>query len=334
MRGRLTNLGLLILITLAFVTGWIAFAIGTTWVRIPVILHGIGGLAIVVLVPWKSVIVKRGLARSRIGSAASVALLVVVGITLISGVLFSAGLVLSYGPISAMQLHVGSAFVAVPLVAAHVWIRPVRPHRVDLSRRSLLQAGGVLAASGVAYGTLQATNHLLRLPGRDRRATGSHERGSFRPAAMPVTSWINDATPRISAGSWALALKLNDEERRLPLAELTSFDDEVTATLDCTSGWYSTQIWQGVYLDRLLGNAEGRSFVVRSTTGFRRRFPLGDASDVLLATAVGDEPLSRGHGFPARVVAPGRRGFWWVKWVESIEVDDRPWWWQSPFPLT
>ena len=45
-------------------------------------------------------------------------------------------------------------------------------------------------------------------------------------------------------------------------------------------------------------------------------------------------PLSHGHGFPARLVAPGRRGFWWVKWVTDIEVSDRPWWWQSPFPLT
>ncbi|MDT5134639.1 MAG: hypothetical protein QOE41_3950, partial [Mycobacterium sp.] len=34
-----------------------------------------------------------------------------------------------------------------------------------------------------------------------------------------------------------------------------------------------------------------------------------------------------------RIVAPGRRGFWWVKWVASVEVVDEPWWWQPPFPL-
>ena len=44
--------------------------------------------------------------------------------------------------------------------------------------------------------------------------------------------------------------------------------------------------------------------------------------------------LSPGHGFPLRLVAPGRRGFWWVKWVERIETSATPWWWQSPFPLT
>jgi len=49
---------------------------------------------------------------------------------------------------------------------------------------------------------------------------------------------------------------------------------------------------------------------------------------------VGGFPLSYGHGFPARIVAPGRRGFWWVKWVTSIQPSDRPPWAQSFFPLS
>jgi Oxidoreductase molybdopterin binding domain len=52
------------------------------------------------------------------------------------------------------------------------------------------------------------------------------------------------------------------------------------------------------------------------------------------AGRAGGRPLAAGHGFPARLVAPGRRGFWWVKWVVSIEVDRAPWWRQPPFPLT
>ncbi len=87
-------------------------------------------------------------------------------------------------------------------------------------------------------------------------------------------------------------------------------------------------------LSRLLPGAEGRSVGIRSVTGFGRRFPLGDLESLLLATRVGGRPLSRGHGFPARIVAPGRRGFWWVKWVASVEVAQTPWWWQPPFPLT
>ena len=71
-----------------------------------------------------------------------------------------------------------------------------------------------------------------------------------------------------------------------------------------------------------------------SATGYRRRFGPAEVTGLLLATHAGGRPLSAGHGAPARLVAPGRRGFWWVKWVSAIDVDDVPWWWESPFPLT
>jgi DMSO/TMAO reductase YedYZ molybdopterin-dependent catalytic subunit len=55
---------------------------------------------------------------------------------------------------------------------------------------------------------------------------------------------------------------------------------------------------------------------------------------VLLATRAGGAPLSVAHGYPVRLVAPGRRGFWWVKWVDRIELRPTSWWWQPPFPVT
>jgi DMSO/TMAO reductase YedYZ molybdopterin-dependent catalytic subunit len=72
---------------------------------------------------------------------------------------------------------------------------------------------------------------------------------------------------------------------------------------------------------------------VVSHTGYDRRFPLGDAGKLLLATRIGGRPLDAGHGSPARLVSADRRGFWWVKWVVAVEVHDIPHWWQSPFPL-
>jgi DMSO/TMAO reductase YedYZ molybdopterin-dependent catalytic subunit len=44
----------------------------------------------------------------------------------------------------------------------------------------------------------------------------------------------------------------------------------------------------------------------------------------MLATHVGEEQLSHAHGAPVRLVAPGVRGFQWVKWVERIELLDHP----------
>jgi DMSO/TMAO reductase YedYZ molybdopterin-dependent catalytic subunit len=105
--------------------------------------------------------------------------------------------------------------------------------------------------------------------------------------------------------------------------------------LDCTGGWWSRQEWTGVRLDRLLPGPEvpGRSVNVVSATGFHRRLPRTAAASALLATSVGDAPLSPGHGAPVRLVLPGRRGFWWVKWVDRVEVSGAPWWWQPPLPL-
>ena len=123
----------------------------------------------------------------------------------------------------------------------------------------------------------------------------------------------------------------------LDYADAESFDDEIDATLDCTGGWHSTQRWRGVRLDRLFDEAglseEAASVTVRSATGYERRFSLGEARGYLLATHVGGERLSRGHGFPLRLVAPDKRGYDWVKWVTHLEVNDTSKWWQPPLPL-
>ena len=122
----------------------------------------------------------------------------------------------------------------------------------------------------------------------------------------------------------------------LEYADLTS-NDELTATIDCTGGWYSEQVWRGVPLARLLDEAEllpeARSVKVTSATGYYRRFTIAEVREYLLATHVGDGILSRGHGYPLRLAARGKRGFEWVKWVTDIEIDARPKWLQPPLPI-
>ncbi len=333
MAGRHTNLALLALLAATLVTGGLAYATGTGLALWVTAAHGAAGLALVLLVPWKQVVVRRGLRRRRTSRWASVALGVLVTAAVVTGVLFSTGVNLRYGPLNAMQVHVGSALLAIPLAAQHVWTRPQRVRAADLSRRNLLRAGGLAGAAAVAWVAVEGGSRVLRLPGRSRRFTGSYERGSFDPQAMPATSWIDDRAPDTDRAAWALSVRTRAGERRLSVADLDG-GDEVTAILDCTSGWWSEQRWRGTRLDRLVGDAAGRSIVVKSATGYRRRLPMRDAARLLLATRLGGDPLSPGHGAPVRLVAPGRRGFWWVKWVDEIVVDDRPWWWQPPFPTT
>ena len=118
---------------------------------------------------------------------------------------------------------------------------------------------------------------------------------------------------------------------------MAAHEESVTATLDCTGGWYSTQEWEGMPLGSILDRAgvspDAASVTVRSVTGYYRRFSLEEAEGLLLATRVGGETLSHRHGFPLRLVAPGKRGYQWVKWVVALEVNDTGKWLQPPLPL-
>ena len=58
--GRRTNLALLGLLLLAFATGVLAYGVGTpTAATVVVAVHGAAGLGLLLLVPWKAVIVRR-----------------------------------------------------------------------------------------------------------------------------------------------------------------------------------------------------------------------------------------------------------------------------------
>ncbi|MDP8959839.1 MAG: molybdopterin-dependent oxidoreductase [Actinomycetota bacterium] len=336
MAGRRTNLALFGLLGVAFATGALAFGVGTEWAnRAVVVAHGLAGLAIVALAPWKSLIARRGLRRERAGRAASLVFSVLVVLALAFGFLHSTGLAVRLGPVSAMQLHVGAALVALPLAGWHVLARRVPARPADLSRRNLLRGGALLGMAGLAYASLEGLMRAGSWPGAERRFTGSHETGSFRPSAMPVTQWLDDTVPQMEPDGWRLEVGASAGRRSWTYQEVNAFADRLQATLDCTGGWFATQEWEGALLERLLPpGAQGGSLLVRSVTGYARRLPVGDLPHLLLATRVGGEPLSAGHGFPARLVVPGRRGFWWVKWVVEVVVDDRPWWAQLPFPLT
>src|SRR6202040_972214 len=174
---------------------------------------------------------------------------------------------------------------------------------------------------------------LLSLPGSTRRFTGSYEYGSLQPAQLPVTQWLFDSVPSVDSAAWRLALRSGNTVRDWTYAELLAFDDRVQATLDCTGGFYSTQDWSGVWLSKLLTPNSHTSIHIRSLTGYARRFAIEEAGRLLIATRLGGMPLDPGHGFPIRIVAPDRRGYWWIKWVTAITIDELPAWWQLPFPI-
>ena len=314
---RTVNVTILILLVTVTASGVLAFAVGSPgparWITG---VHGASGLGLLLLVPAKSAIARRGLrrpGRSRKVIGLTFALLVAIAVG--SGLLHAlAGFTTVLGLLP-MQIHVGSAVGVAVLLAAHLGMHRRRPllRRTDLDRRRALLGGGIVAGSALLW---------LVAPGRERRETGSH--GIADVGLMPVTQWLFDPVPRLT-GTRVRTAGGDVDLTGLP-------QRTVRAVLDCTGGWYSEQEWRGVAVADLALPA-GASIDVVSATGYRRRFPAGEAGSLLLATHLAGRPLSAGHGAPVRLVAPGRRGFWWVKWVVAVEVVDEPWWWQPPFPL-
>ncbi|CAA9295797.1 MAG: hypothetical protein AVDCRST_MAG48-937 [uncultured Friedmanniella sp.] len=324
--GRRTNLGLGLLLLGALASGLLLFAAGTpvpaTAARVA---HGITGLGVLVLAPWKTVVVLRA---ARVHSA-SLALLGLLAVCLVSGVVQVLG---GYGRIlgvSPIQVHVGSAVGLLGFGVVHVVRhRPLRLSRGDASRRRLLVTGAFGLAAGTTWVVAELADRRLSRGAAARIATGSHRLAADQ---IPATTWLFDRVPALDTRP-----RVRVEGRAVGIAELARRAGPVAARLDCTSGWYADATWTAVSLADLLDpdrRAAARSVVVTSVTGYRRRFPADEADRLWLATELEGRPLTRGGGAPVRLVAPGRRGFWWVKWVASVELDDRSPAAQPPFPL-
>jgi DMSO/TMAO reductase YedYZ molybdopterin-dependent catalytic subunit len=333
--GRITNLTLLLALLLVFATGLGAVATGSAQGRWVVIAHGIAAMMVILLIPWKGRVIRRGLRQARSSRWVSLLLAALAVVTLLAGLGYATGLVVFVGGTRGMWLHIAAALPLAPLASWHFLARPARPRRTDLSRRTLLRLTAVGTAAAGLYVTTTSVVRLAGLPGTRRRFTGSYEAGSFAPDSMPTTIWLNDSVPAVDPDRWRLVVADAAGRRELTQDQLAAFDVRLRATLDCTSGWYTEQDWAGVPVSALLRDVgDARSLLVRSVTGYWVRFPIGDVDRLLLATRAGGAPLSPAHGHPVRLIAPGRRGFWWVKWVNRIETQSAPWWWQPPFPAT
>jgi len=252
-----------------------------------------------------------------------------VAITLVSGVLWATGPTPAPGGYSLLSWHEALGAMLGAAVIGHMLIRAKPLRRRDLAhRRQFLTAAAAAAGSFAAWRLQRPLQALAGLRGARRRFTGSYEAGSFAGNAFPSTSWVADNPSPIDPSSFRLRIDGKVDRRlSLPLARLQPVD-ELVATLDCTGGFYSTQRWRGVNLGRLIDEAgaldSAHHLRVVSRTGYRWSFALSDARSLLLATYVGDEPLSHDHGAPARLVVPGARGFQWIKWVASIELLEHP----------
>ena len=158
--------------------------------------------------------------------------------------------------------------------------------------------------------------------------------------------------PRLDASRWRLAVGgLVEKPVELLLSGLQRRQKaEVTTCIECAGnggygmhGLVGNARWAGVPLAPVLdelGIRPGAREVVFTgadpaterlrgeeyPSRFARSLPLSEARDpgILLAYEMNGEPLPVEHGYPLRLIVPGWYGVAQVKWLERIELIDRP----------
>jgi hypothetical protein len=206
------------------------------------------------------------------------------------------------------------------------WIddTPVTP--APVARRGFLVAVGASVAAVVGLTAGQSFRFLAPVNAFGPRVMGTG------PQALPVNRTAEAARVTESAmdPAWTLTVTAGSASRAFTMADLRGME-LVTAKLPiaCVEGWSQSATWRGVRLRDLMdavGADPGARLRVTSLEqrgGFRRtemgpeyvRDPL-----TLVALELDGAPLDIQHGYPARMIAPGRPGVLQTKWLSTLEV--------------
>jgi DMSO/TMAO reductase YedYZ molybdopterin-dependent catalytic subunit len=342
------NVALAVFLALQLVTGLVGLLGDTDPYRVVFWLHAIGAYGIVVLLFAKSMLVlnavrrRPGLTRARITLSLMALLLLAVLVTGLVWISAGDAIYVFQSSVnwSLINVHAYLALLFCALLVWHIvdrrWIVRVPAAR---NRAAFLRLAGVAAAGVVLWQVERTVQRLLDTGGSERRFTGSYERGTSFAGVFPEVSWLNDDPQPVDPFSWRLVVDGEvGQELELTRERIAALPQRrLVAVLDCTGGWYTEQEWRGPMLGDVLAlagpNGAAESVLVSSVTGYARRFSLEKAQELTLATQVAGAPLTHGHGFPARLVVPGERGFEWVKWIDRVSVLDSNELLQPPLPL-
>jgi DMSO/TMAO reductase YedYZ molybdopterin-dependent catalytic subunit len=141
--------------------------------------------------------------------------------------------------------------------------------------------------------------------------------------------------PQITSVYWALRIYgLVENTRTLTHEDLLALPSvQLPCTLSCIGGnvqnpMIGHALWTGVPLSALLEEvrpvSEAKYAQFYSTDGYTTYLETDKLSEGILAYEMNGELLPREHGYPVRLIVPGLYGYKMPKWIQRIELTDKP----------
>lgn len=235
-----------------------------------------------------------------------------------------------------------AAFVAAWLIEAPVAgvARPFDPRRRRLFAASLA-AGGLAGLGGLAVlrrspgvgADAVRADHVIAVPDDPRFPAVPGLSPRITPPRDHYVVDINLTDPVVDGRSWRLAVHgAVAAPLSLSLTDLRAMGTvEQPILLECISNPVGGRLagdarWTGVPLARILDLASpgpsARAIRATAADGYVETLPIEVArqEDLLVVFGMNALLLPARHGFPARLIHPGRYGMRSVKWLTEIEV--------------
>lgn len=152
------------------------------------------------------------------------------------------------------------------------------------------------------------------------------------PQGLPVnrTAEAAGVVEAATAPEWTLTVTHGSTREVYTRARLQALPQhDVVLPIACVEGWSQYAPWRGPRLSDLLDSVGARADAHVRITSLQQRgnFAVTDMQSefardplTLVALELYGEELDIDHGFPARIIAPGRPGVLQTKWLSTIEV--------------
>jgi DMSO/TMAO reductase YedYZ molybdopterin-dependent catalytic subunit len=179
----------------------------------------------------------------------------------------------------------------------------------------------------VIVGLSGCTQQNFSLSGTELREYQGHKLNSIydiRENTIKGTQYVNETTYRLHIfGLVEAPVNLTYQEI------VTNFTQyKKVATLNCVEGWSVILLWEGPLVRDLLNQSHPKpganTLAFLSSDGFTTSVPLAYVmnNSIILASKMNNVTIPPQRGFPFQLVAEGKWGYKWSKWVTGIEVID------------